>query len=590
MAALHYTIRPADPAAHLFEVELDVDAPQSGMRFSLPVWIPGSYMIREFARNIVWLRAEADGKSVPIAKTDKHSWQLGKLPAGATGLKIRYAVYAWDLSVRCAHLDRSHGFFNGTQVFLAVEGREELPHRVRIEAPSDTALQDWIVATSLPEAGAPRHGFGEYEAASYDELIDHPVEMGRLTRFEFQVRGVPHEFFINGVHDCDTARLAADLEKACDAQCALFGDAPPPFARYVFLTTVIGEGHGGLEHRASTALLASRNDLPWRGMKKASDGYIGFLGLCSHEYLHSWNVKRIKPAAFKPYDLAQENYTKLLWLFEGFTSYYDDLALVRAGLISPDEYLKLVTNTVNVVRRAAGRKLQSLTESSFDAWIKYYRQDENSPNAIVSYYTKGALVALCLDLALREKSGGLRSLDDVMRHLWAQRGEGSAGVAEGEMPAIIRAATGIELGALVRALTEGCEELPLQKALHGVGVELAWEAESEAPVLGAKTAADGDQLRLVTVYPEGPAHRAGLSAGDTLIAFDGLKVRASGLDGLLARHAAGDALKVHAFRRDELIETELVLAEPEAIKAKLSLAPRASAQTRERRKAWLGQG
>ena len=589
MAAPHYTIRPADPAAHLFEVELEVDAPQSGMIFSLPVWIPGSYMIREFARNIVWLRAEADGKSVAIAKCDKHRWQLGKVPAGVSSLKLCYAVYAWDLSVRCAHLDRSHGFFNGTQVFLCVEGREHLPHRVAIEAPTDPALSDWIVATALPEAGAPLHGFGEYEAASYDELIDHPVEMGRLTRFEFRVRGVPHEFFINGAHDCDTERLAVDLEKACTEQCALFGDAPPPFERYVFLTTVIGEGHGGLEHRASTALLASRRDLPWRGMKTAGDAYIGFLGLCSHEYLHSWNVKRIKPAAFVPYDLAQENYTKLLWLFEGFTSYYDDLALVRAGLISTDQYLKLVTKTLNVVRRGAGRKVQSLTESSFDAWIKYYRQDENSPNAIVSYYTKGALVALCLDLALREKSGGERSLDDVMRHLWAQRGEGSAGVAEDEMPAIIRAATGIDLGRLLGELIEGCDELPLQKALRSVGVELTWEAESEAPVLGAKVAADGEQLRLVNVYPDGPAHKAGLSAGDTLIALEGLRITASQLEGRLARHAAGDVLSVHAFRRDELIESELVLAEPEAIKAKLGVSPRASAHARERRSAWLGQ-
>lgn len=589
MAELHYTIRPADPAAHLFEVELDLPSPATGMVFSLPVWIPGSYMVREFARNIVWLRAEAEGKGVPIAKLDKHRWQLGKLPVGASSLKISYAVYAWDLSVRCAHLDRSHGFFNGTQVFLSVEGREQWPHRITILPAEDPELKGWIVATALPEAGAPRHGFGDYLAASYDELIDHPVEMGSLTRFEFPVRGVPHEFFINGAHDCDTARLAADLEKICTEQCAVFGDAPPPFDRYVFLTTVIGEGHGGLEHRASTALIASRRALPWPGMKTASEAYVGFLGLCSHEYFHSWNVKRIKPAAFKPYDLAQENYTKLLWLFEGFTSYYDDLALVRTRLISPEDYLKLVSKTLSAVRRGAGRRVQSLTESSFDAWIKYYRQDENSPNAIVSYYLKGSLVALCLDLALREKSGGERSLDDVMRHLWAQRGEASAGVGEDEMAQLIREATGVDVSRLLRELTEGCDELPLEKALRALGVDLAWEAESENPVLGAKTAAEGDFLRLVTVYPDGPAHRAGLSAGDTLIALDGLRLKPSQLDERLCRHQAGDALKVHAFRRDELVETKLVLAAPEAVKAKLGLNARASKATIARRRAWLGQ-
>jgi len=518
---------------------------------------------------------------------------LGHVRSGARSLVLTYAVYAWDLSVRCAHLDRSHGFFNGTQVFLSVEGREEQPHRVQILAPADPELADWTVATALPEAkgegGAKRCGFGWYEAANYDELIDHPVEMGRLARFEFLVRGVPHEFAINGVHDCDLDRLKTDLERVCTQHNALFGDQPPPFARYVFLTTVVGEGHGGLEHRASTALLASRRALPWRGMKSAGDDYVGFLGLCSHEYFHSWNVKRIKPAAFVPYDLAQENYTRLLWLFEGFTSYYDDLALVRSGLIDMATYLKLLAKTFSAVRRGVGRQIQSLAESSFDAWIKYYRQDENSPNAIVSYYAKRALAALAFDLALREKSAGKRSLDDVMRYLWAHYGDGTTGVGEDEMPAIILEATGIDLSRLVRVATEGCDDLPLEKALLRLGVDLAWKAESEAPVLGAKTVADGDFLRLVNVYPDGPAHSAGLSAGDLLVAFDGLRLKPASLAERLERHQAGDSLKVHAFRRDELLQTTLVLAAPDAVTANLTLLPRASSATRERRSAWLGQ-
>ncbi len=587
---IRYTITPADPAAHLFEVTLEADAPETGMQFVLPAWIPGSYMVREFARNIVWLKAEIAGEPVAIDKRDKHTWVLGRVPSGAKTVRLRYAVYAWDLSVRCAHLDQSHGFFNGTQVFLRVVGREALPHRVRIDAPG--GVRDWTVATTLPEAsgrgGAKRRGFGWYVAADYDALIDHPVEMGRLAWASFDVRGVTHDFAINGRHDCDLERLTADLAKACEAQCALFGDEPPPFARYLFMLTVVGEGYGGLEHRDSTALLASRNDLPFVGMKETTEAYRGFLGLCSHEYFHAWNVKRIKPAAFAPYDLQQENYTRLLWLFEGFTSYYDDLALVRAGLITRDEYLGMLAKTISAVQRGEGRTLQSVAESSFDAWIKYYRQDENAPNAIVSYYAKGALVALALDLALRAKSGGAKSLDDVMRLLWSRYGDGS-GVPESALPALMREATGIDVSRLLRQATEGCEDLPLAKLLRPLGVSLSWEADGDLPSIGAKLSTEGESIKLAQVFAGGPAHVAGLSAGDLLVALDGLRVKAGGLDARLARMQPGAAVSVHAFRRDELFETRLQLAAPSSTKAKLVEDTRVAKSVASLREAWIGR-
>jgi len=593
MSARHdirYTITPVDPAAHLFEVTLEADAPESGMQFVLPAWIPGSYMVREFARNIVWLKAEVDGAQVEIEKADKHTWRLGRVSAGAKAVRLHYAVYAWDLSVRCAHLDQNHGFFNGTQVFLRAVGRETLAHRVRIDAPA--GVRDWTVATTLPEASgrgaAKRRGFGWYVAADYDTLIDHPVEMGRLTWASFDVRGVPHDFAINGRHDCDLARLTADLEKACEAQCAVFGDAPPPFGRYLFMLTVVGDGYGGLEHRDSTALLASRSDLPFVGMKETTEAYRGFLGLCSHEYFHAWNVKRIKPAAFAPYDLQQENYTRLLWLFEGFTSYYDDLALVRAGLISRDEYLGLLAKTMSAVQRGAGRTLQSVADSSFDAWIKYYRQDENAPNAIVSYYAKGSLVALALDLALRGKSGGEKSLDDVMRLLWLRYGDGS-GVPETALPAVIREATGIDLARLLRQATEGCDDLPLGKLLKSAGVTLTWESDGELPSIGAKLASEGESVKLAQVFHGGPVHAAGLSAGDLLIALDGLRVKAGGLDARLARLSAGATVSVHAFRRDELFETRVQLAPAAPVKAKLVEDKRAAKPAAALRERWIGR-
>ncbi|MCL2658708.1 MAG: PDZ domain-containing protein [Betaproteobacteria bacterium] len=590
-SSVRYEILPADPAAHLFEVMLELDRPESGMCFALPAWIPGSYMIREFARNIVWIKGELDGAEAPLGKLDKHTWRLGEIAGGAKRLRLRYVVYAWDLSVRCAHLDMTHGFFNGTQVFLRVLGREQQKHRVRVLPPA--GVRDWTVATTLREmrgqGGAKRYGFGWYEADDYAELVDHPVEMGHLTWGRFKVRGVLHEVALNGRHDCDMDRLVGDLAQVCEQQCAVFGAAPPPFERYVFMATLVGEGYGGLEHRASTALLASRNDLPFCGMQTSTEAYRGFLGLCSHEYFHAWHVKRIKPAAFAPYDLQQENYTHLLWLFEGFTSYYDDLALVRAGLISREEYFALLAKTLGAVRRGGGRLVQSVAESSFDAWIKYYRQDENAPNAIVSYYAKGSLIALALDLHIRAKTEGAASLDDLMRLLWSRFGETGVGVPENALPALFKEACGVDISRLLAAAVDGVGDLPLDKLLKPFGVHLAWKAESEQPEIGAKLGSEGEMLKFVQIFNGGPAHRAGLSAGDLLIAVDGLRVKAGGLEKLLACHVAGDRLRLHIFRRDELMKLELTLAAAEPISASLTLAVRERTEAARSRKAWLGQ-
>ncbi|HAF54687.1 MAG TPA: peptidase M61, partial [Thauera sp.] len=338
---VEYRIRPANPGAHLFEVTCTVHAPDpDGQVFSLPAWIPGSYMIREFARNIVRLSAQADGEPCAVDKLDKHTWRAA-VPPGTKKVTVDYEVYAWDLSVRSAHLDTTHGFFNGTSVFLAVAGRTDGPCLVTIDKPEAEAFRHWKLITALP----PEHGragdahrFGRFRAADYDELIDHPVEMGEFTLARFEAAGVPHDVALTGRHDCDLDRLCADLKRVCEWQIRLFGK-PAPVDYYAFLTMVVGDGYGGLEHRASTALICSRADLPWKGMEGLPEGYRTFLGLCSHEYFHTWNVKRIKPAAFTPYDLSRENHTRLLWAFEGFTSYYDDLALVRSGVIGIDDYL-----------------------------------------------------------------------------------------------------------------------------------------------------------------------------------------------------------------------------------------------------------
>ncbi|MFC4929158.1 M61 family metallopeptidase [Massilia sp. GCM10023247] len=568
--AIHYTIVPKDLAGHLFNVTLTVPAPNAdGQEFALPAWIPGSYMIREFARNIVRMRAESNGVPVALTKLDKHSWRAAPV---AGPLTLHYEVYAWDLSVRAAHLDQTHGFFNGTSVFLRVVGQEQGAHEVDIQRPADPVAKTWRVATAMQELGAKRYGFGTYVAGDYDELIDHPVEMGDFALASFKAHGIPHDIVITGiVPNLDMARLQADLKAICEAQIAFFEPATrrAPVERYVFMTMAVGDGYGGLEHRASTALICARADLPSSAMQKSgepNEGYLKFLGLCSHEYFHTWNVKRIKPAVFAPYDLQVENYTPLLWLFEGFTSYYDDLMLVRAGIIKEPTYFKLLAKTVGSVLRGSGRLKQSVADSSFDAWSKYYRQDENSPNAIISYYSKGSLIALAFDLTIRAKTAGARSLDDIMRALWERYGRdfyagAGRGVTDQEVEALFDEVSGLKLRPLFDKYVRGVEDIPLPKLLAPFGVKLLDERKNGKPSFDAGIGRDPLGAKLTQVHEGGAAHQAGLSALDIVIAIDGLRVNGnpSNVDALLSRYRVGDKVVVHAFRRDELIAFDLTL-------------------------------
>lgn len=584
-APIAYSIVGHDLAAHLFHVTLTVDAPSpDGQVFALPAWIPGSYMIREFSRNIVRIAAESNGAPVALTKLDKHSWQAAPT-AGAGPLTLRYEVYAWDLSVRAAHLDQNHAFFNGTSVFLRVLGQEDLAHMVDIRRPDDEAARTWRVATALPELKAKRYGFGTYIAANYDELIDHPVEQGDFALATFKAHGIPHDIVISGrVPNLDLARLGADLKKICETQIAFFEPKTKraPMERYVFMTLAVGDGYGGLEHRASTALICARADLPSTAAagKEISDGYLQYLGLCSHEYFHTWNVKRIKPAAFAPYNLQVENYSPLLWLFEGFTSYYDDLMLVRAGLIAEPAYFKLLGKTVGSVLRGSGRTKQSVADSSFDAWGKYYRQDENAPNAIISYYTKGSLIGLALDLSIRAKTGGKKSLDDVMRALWERYGRdfyhgGGRGVTPAEVEALFDEISGGRFKPFFDKYIRGTDDVPLAKMLAPFGVKYNDERKSAKPSLDANIGRDGSDCKLSSVHENGAAHRAGLSAGDLLVAIDGLRVTTTNLETLLSRYAVGSTVEVHAFRRDELMTFSVTLLGERVPAITLSLDPAA---------------
>src|SRR5258707_5030892 len=368
---IRYTILPARPEAHLYRVTCTVEEPDpSGQQFALPAWVPGSYMIRDFARHVVSIDAQSRNRAVALENLDK---QTGRAQAVAGPLSVSYEVYAWDLSVRGSHLDTGHGFFNGACVFLRALGHEGAPCELEILRPRGASYRNWRVATAMPRKGAAPFGFGGYVAADYDELIDHPVEMGQFALASFRARGAAHDIVITGRHRADLARLRRDLKRLCEEHIRFFGE-PAPMKRFVFLITAVGEGYGGLEHRASTALLCSRDDLPREGKTEVTERYRTFLGLASHEYFHTWNVKRIKPAAFAPYDLDRENYTTLLWAFEGFTSYYDDLALVRCGLIEEKDYLMLIGRSITTHMITPGRSSNSLSASSYAPCITSYRQ------------------------------------------------------------------------------------------------------------------------------------------------------------------------------------------------------------------------
>ncbi len=597
---IHYTIVPKDLGAHLFEVTVQVAKPDpEGQVFRMPAWIPGSYLIRDFARNVVSARATCDGMPTGVTKVDKSTWQTDPC-LGPLTLVIE--VYALDLSVRGAHLDTTHAYFNGPVVFPAVVGHEARPCSLDIQQPVDGRGAQWRVATSMTRAGAERFGYGTYAASDYWELIDHPVEIGDLVIGEFDVNGIEHAIAIRGESRVDMARICRDLTDICEEHYSLLG-APKGLDRYLFLLTVVGKGYGGLEHRWSTSLISSRDDLPLKDDASVSDSYRKFLGLCSHEYFHLWNVTRMKPAGFTPYELDSESYTGLLWVFEGITSYYDDLALVRAGSVTPESYLELLGQTMTRVQRTAGRLRQSLEESSFEAWTKFYKQDAGSPNFIVSYYAKGSLVALLLDLTIRRRTNGECSLDDVMRECWRRHGDTGVGLPERGLEGIAAEVSSLDLSEFFERYVRGTDELPLADALADCGVQTHFRTAADAQDMGGKPATagrtEGPWLGSNLIARDGgsvfgpvtagsPAERAGLSPGDEAISLDGLRLTAANMQARLVRYEPGDVVTLDVFRQDELKRLSVTLGEAPKTTCYLTINDDADANAAARRQAWLG--
>jgi predicted metalloprotease with PDZ domain len=527
-AALSYQVQVHDLHAHLFAVTLTVAQPAAMQRVSLPVWIPGSYLVREFAKNLQHLTARQGKQVVALTQIDKCTWEV-HCQAGQK-LVLSYEVYALDNSVRTAWLDMQRGFFNGTSLFLQVEGQTQQPHTLELLAKNTPP--NWQVATGLTPLKTTKAGFGTYSAAHYDELVDCPVEMGNFWQGAFVAGGIPHRFVVAGAPPSfDGEQLLADTQAICEAEIRFWHGAQKgkksankaPHKNYLFMLNAVDDGYGGLEHRNSTALICTRKDLPQLAQSAApkdakpkhTEGYTTLLGLISHEYFHTWNVKQLRPAEFAAYDYGAENYTELLWFFEGFTSYYDDLLLHRAGLIDETTYLKLLNKTINQVMQTPGREVQSVAQASFDAWVKYYRQDENTPNATVSYYTKGSLVALCLDLTLRAE--GKTTLDDVMRGVW-KRTQGGP-MTEAALCSVLAELSGRSFAQEIEQWVHATTELPLRELLEAQGVAVLEEPAQMAQRLGLRVS-ESAGIHIKVVLRGGAAEQAGLAANDEWLGLE----------------------------------------------------------------------
>lgn len=561
---LHYQIEFDDYRQHLIHVTLRFLANPTQV-LSLPTWIPGSYLIREFSKHIESVKAyDEAGRQLQINKFEKNKWRLYNTDHEL--ITVEYDVYAYDLSVRGAYVDQTRLYVNPACVCLGLQDQEESAIEVEVFLPEE--LKHFQIATGL-ESRSLVKGRYTLKANNYAQLIDAPFELADQTRFSFEANGIPHEFVVSGQHTMNAARMKQDLEKICSTEISMFGSAP--FENYTFMTMATGNSYGGLEHPNSTSLISPRDDFPKANEPvEPSADYQRFLGLCSHEYFHSWLVKFIRPENFANYDLDQEGYTSLLWIFEGFTSYYDDLILYRSGVISQASYLKLLKGQIDRYLQNPGRFIQSVSESSFDAWIKFYRQDENSNNAGTSYYNKGCLVALSLDLGLRLRGS---SLDALMRRLYENTQKGMQ-VNEHTIVELCNELTGDNWIEQINHLINTTDELPLDQLFPEFGLSYSLQNEKALP-FGLKVAEKAEGVIIQQARRDGVGAKAGLSANDVIIAIDGLKAS----EKLLNQYAKQQGqFTVYAFRRDEFLQFELQGGEVALTTVELTVLDQAKAE------------
>jgi len=588
LPAIQYTVWPADLHAHRFRVKLYIANPDpSGQILQMPTWIPGSYLIRDFSKHIETIEAystSGEKKKLALERIDNDQWRL---PPNNGPVEVLTTVYAFDSSVRAAYLDTERAFFNSTSLCFAVKGQEHLSCSLAITPPELAFADHWTVQTTLRAAKTDNRGFGFYLAQNYDDLLDHPVAMGEFQLVQWKSNGVSHRMAVQGCnHIIDAARLSQDLQAICSATINLFEPKTKqaPFKEYLFLVNAVLNGYGGLEHRDSTALLCRRDQIPQENILFEESAYREFLGLCSHEYFHAWLVKRIQPKAFQPYDLSKRNHTRLLWVFEGFTSYYDDLQLLRSKRIDLKTYLNLVADNWNAILRGPGRHKQSLADSSFDAWTKYYQIDENTPNAVVSYYGKGALLALGLDLQIRAFTNNHQSLDDLMRLLWKKHGITFEGLSEDGLDDLVFELLGNGFNKIWSDIKAryifGVEDIPLQKWLDTRLISVEEKSQTALAKLklqfGMRHTDANGWLKVTHVLDGGIAQAAGLAAGDLIVSIDGQRVTSARWDKVLGSLVENAHIHI-TFFRDDLEHERMVSLQTIAVPTQYELKPKKEA-------------
>ena len=584
LPAIQYTLWPADLHGHRYRVKLHIAKPNpDGQILQMPAWIPGSYLIRDFSKHIEEIKAysvEATKKKIALKRINNDQWCLPKV-SGA--VEVHTTVYAYDSSVRAAYLDTERAFFNASSLCLEVKGQENLPCSLAIAAPDEGFTDHWSVQTSLRSVKTDARGFGFYLSQNYDDLLDHPVAIGEFQILRWTSNGVPHSMAIQGcVHPIDAKQLTQDLQAICTSTINLFEHKTKqaPFSSYLFLVNALHNGYGGLEHRNSTALLCRRDQIPQQDLPWEESAYREFLGLCSHEYFHAWLVKRIQAKAFQPYDLSTRNHTSLLWLFEGFTSYYDDLQLFRSKRIDLKTYLDLVAKNWNGVLRGPGRQKQSLADSSFDAWTKYYQADENTPNAVVSYYGKGALLALGLDLKIRAFSNNKMSLDDLLRLIWKKHGVTLDGIAENGLDDLILELLGSGFSKTWNEIKSrfifGVEDIPIQKWITSplvlVNQKIQSKVEKIKLQLGMRYTESNGWVKITHVLDGGAAQLAGLASGDLLASINGQRVTTSRLDKILGGLSERQNINL-CFYRDDLEHERIAVFKANQLPLQYELIP-----------------
>ncbi|MEM9187874.1 MAG: PDZ domain-containing protein [Myxococcota bacterium] len=541
---VQYTVRVPTPHTHYLEVEAVFPSEQSELEVWMASWTPGSYMIREYARHIEDLSATTlAGSALEVEKTRKNRWRIAS--GEEAQVVVRYKLYCRELSVRTNFVDADLAMLNGAPTFLTADSVVDAQIDLHFEFP-----EGWTVHTGL----APGGDTGRYLSRNYDELVDTPVVAGQVVAHEFEIDGTPHVFANFGQDELwDQERMAPDVEAITRTQIEFWQTIP--YDRYVYLN-VLTESGGGLEHRNSTLMLgsafATRND----------DDYFDWLGLVSHEFFHTWNIKQLRPAALGPFDYDVEVYTEDLWVVEGLTSYYDDLLLLRAGIFDEQEYLKRLSKQIDSVQTTPGRLVQPLSRSSFDAWIKFYRWDENSPNSSISYYRKGAVVGFLLDAEIRAQTGSARSLDDVMR-LAYERHSGETGYTSEEFRAAAAEVTGAPLDEFFAKYVDGTDELDFTRALDLYGLRFGEADSPDDPPGTLEIEVDGRGM-VTGVRRGGPGHEAGVNVEDEILAIDGRRVRPGGLSERLGFYRPGDSVTLLVARRSRLRELPVVLggAEP----------------------------